>query len=249
MLQSVRQMIGRPIRTTDGMIGKSVDAYFDDYFWVLRYLVLDSVNWLAGRNILLAPAVIGRPDWTAEYIPVALTQNQMAESLGIETNSPISPNKESVLSISLSGDLHEGDPPLVLGPRPSDIGVQGRESLDHQGTPQPKTQDDPHLRSAKEIMGYNVQTMDSAVLGFLDDLIMDDSNWELSYLVVDTRDWLPGKEVLVTPQHIRFISWKEHAVHLNLWQDSVKRCPKYYGSPITHDLQVEMVDTSGLPKF
>ena len=249
MLQSVKQIIDRPIRTTDGMIGKSVDAYFDDYFWVLRYLVLDTGTWLSRQRILLPPAVLGRPDWTAEYIPVALTKNQMAERLGLENNGQFSPKKRKHTPHSHVSPPQETDSALLPGPRPPGLDLKGKSVLDKPGASQPETQDEPHLRSAKEIMGYNVQTMDSAVPGFLDDLIIDDSNWEIPYLVVDARDWLAKKEVLVTPQHICSISWKEHVVHLNLWQDSVKKCPTYHGSPITHDLQKEMVDKSGLPKF
>ena len=47
--------------------------------------------------------------------------------------------------------------------------------------------------------------------------------WEIRYVVVDTRDWLPGKKVLVTPYWISAVSWPQKAVYVDLTQDEVER--------------------------
>lgn len=33
-----------------------------------------------------------------------------------------------------------------------------------------------------------------------DDFIVDDHAWTIHYMVIDTRNWLPGKKILVAPQ-------------------------------------------------
>ena len=42
-----------------------------------------------------------------------------------------------------------------------------------------------------------------------DDFVIDDESWAIRYLIVDTRNWFPGKKVLVSPQWIRRVSWSE----------------------------------------
>jgi hypothetical protein len=36
-----------------------VDFYFDDQFWAVRFLVVRTGQWLAGRKVLLSPMAIG----------------------------------------------------------------------------------------------------------------------------------------------------------------------------------------------
>ena len=48
MLRNVKELRGFAIHATDGMIGEVDDFYFDDEDWAIRYLVVDTDNWLAG---------------------------------------------------------------------------------------------------------------------------------------------------------------------------------------------------------
>ena len=43
----------------DGEIGKVREFYFDDQHWAIRYLVADTENWLAGRQVLISPYALG----------------------------------------------------------------------------------------------------------------------------------------------------------------------------------------------
>jgi hypothetical protein len=58
---------------------------------------------------------------------------------------------------------------------------------------------DPHLRSTHEIGGYLIQARDGD-LGHVTDFIVDDTSWTIRHLVVDTRNWWPGKPVLVSSE-------------------------------------------------
>jgi hypothetical protein len=54
-----------------------------------------------------------------------------------------------------------------------------------------------HLRSANELAHYSIDAVDGKK-GYIYDFIWDTYDWSLRYLVIDTRDWLPGgKHVLV----------------------------------------------------
>ena len=51
--------------------------------------------------------------------------------------------------------------------------------------------------------------------------------WDKLYLIIDTRNWWPGKKVLVSPQWIERVSWSESKVFVNLARETVKQSPEY----------------------
>jgi hypothetical protein len=55
-------MTGFTMGATDGEIGKVKEFYFDDETWAVRYLIVETGNWLSGRDLLIAPEVLFFPD-------------------------------------------------------------------------------------------------------------------------------------------------------------------------------------------
>jgi hypothetical protein len=85
---------------------------------------------------------------------------------------------------------------------------------------------DPHLRSTDEVMGYDIQARDGEI-GHLDDFLVDDAGWRIESAVIATRDWLPGKKVVISPQAIEEVNWAERYVRVNLTRDDIKSGPEY----------------------
>ena len=85
---------------------------------------------------------------------------------------------------------------------------------------------DPHLRSTHDVSGYHIQAADGEI-GHVEDFIIDDETWAIRYLIVDTRNWWPGKKVLVSPQWIERVSWSESKVFVNLSRETIKQSPEY----------------------
>jgi hypothetical protein len=85
---------------------------------------------------------------------------------------------------------------------------------------------DPHLRSAREVTGYAIQARDGD-LGHVADFIVDDESWVLRYMVVDTRNWWPGKHVLVSPRWIESVSWTQSSVVVDLLRETMKAGKEY----------------------
>jgi HEAT repeat protein len=52
-------------------------------------------------------------------------------------------------------------------------------------------------------------------------------------MVVDTRNWLPGKNVLVSPQSIAHVSWEDHKVYVDLPREKIKGAPGFHASALT----------------
>jgi hypothetical protein len=102
------------------------------------------------------------------------------------------------------------------------------------------SKEDPHLRSTHNVKGYNIQSNDGEI-GHVADFIVDDRNWNLVFLVVDTNNWLPGRKVLVSPQWIKHIDWNEKKVYVNLSQESIKNSPEFDPDiPIRDDYENEL---------
>jgi hypothetical protein len=55
-------------------------------------------------------------------------------------------------------------------------------------------QGDPSLRSGRDVTGYYIAARDGDI-GHVDDFLVDDRAWAIRYLIVDTRNWWPGKKV------------------------------------------------------
>lgn len=85
---------------------------------------------------------------------------------------------------------------------------------------------DPHLRSTQEVSDYQIQATDGEI-GHIEDFIIDDETWAIRYLIIDTRNWWPGKKVLIAPQWIERISWEEAKVFVNLERETIRQSPEY----------------------
>ncbi len=216
MLRSIRYLEGDAVDATDGTIGHVRDFYFDDQCWVIRYLVVDTGVWLAGRKVLVSPIAVVHADWTLKEMHVALTREQVKGSPDIDTERPVSRQHEMQYS-----DFH-GYPYYWDGARNSDGGMNGHVPGD---SPRGGT-DDPHLRSCSVVMKYHVHASDGDV-GHVEDLLVDDQTWALRYLIVDTGDWWLGHMVLLAPPSIQDVRWFDSKLSVNLTRKSIKEAPAY----------------------
>jgi hypothetical protein len=249
MLRSLKDIRGYGILASDGEIGDVYDFYFDDQSWNIRYLVVDTGKWLPGQKVLIAPMAIGEPDATSRLLPVKLTKDQISNSPGIEMHKPVSRQHEIELfeyygwvpywPTSITGTVPPPGPTPIaytLEPEAGDKAVSTEEA-------------DPHLRSTREVFGYHIQAHDGHI-GHIDDLIFDDEDWVIRYMAVDTRNWLPGRRVLITPDSITEISWEEQMAHANLTCDTIRNGPEYDpSSPVNREYEVRYYDYYGRPKY
>ena len=175
------------------------DFYFDDEAWVIRYLVVDTGAWLSGRKVLISPVAIGQPNWTDKLLPVSMTKERVKNSPDIDTQKPVSRHQESQY-LEYYGYPYYWIGPWVWGQGvyPSmmlpDFGsaVQDRqvpaEHVLSDAQARRRQDDDPHLRSCKEVMDYHIHATDGDI-GHVQGLLIDDENWRVRYLVVDTSNW------------------------------------------------------------
>jgi hypothetical protein len=91
---------------------------------------------------------------------------------------------------------------------------------------QERERTDPHLRSAKDVRGYRIEAQDGT-LGHVESFQIDARSWEIVGVVIDTRNWLPGKHVAVAPAVVGAIDWSEDAVVIQMRKEELKALPAY----------------------
>jgi hypothetical protein len=68
--------------------------------------------------------------------------------------------------------------------------------------------------------------------------------------VVDTRKWLPGGKVLITPFWVERIDWLGKEVRLDLRGEDIKNSPPYDPyAPINREYEIRLYDFYGRPKY
>jgi len=240
MKRSVKSLLGYMMGATDGEIGKVKDFYFDDKTWTVRYLIVETGNWLSGREVLISPQALLTPNWENGTFPVNLTKEQIQNSPAIDTDVPVSRQQEMGLYEHYSWPNYWGGGTGIGAMGTSGMIIPMRDSVGEEiyENAHPvaiESHGDHHLRSAETIIGYNIKAKDKAI-GDVEDFIIDDISWKLIFLVADTGNWFSGKKVLLAPKWIKEINWDIAGVVINLSEDQVKNSPEYYPHQLVNEV-------------
>jgi len=76
-LRSTQDVTGHHIQALDGEIGHVEDFIIDDETWAIRYLVIDTKNWWAGKRVLISPQWIERVSWGEMKVFVNLSREKI----------------------------------------------------------------------------------------------------------------------------------------------------------------------------
>lgn len=222
MLNKATTLKGYKLDSLDGEFGEVREFYFDDHHWTIRYLVANTGSWLTDRQVLISPYALVAAIKAEEHIAVDLTKKQIEDSPSLNSDKPVSRQFEVAYSGYYGWPTYWGGP-AALGAFPTPMRDQ---SLWGAPVQDQKETGDSHLRSTQEVTGYHIHASDGEI-GHVEDFIIDDETWAIRYLIVDTRNWWPGKKVLVSPQWIERVSWTESKVFVNLSREAIKQSPEY----------------------
>ena len=222
MLRKAKTLQGYKLDSRDGEIGKVKEFYFDDQHWAIRYLVADTGNWLTSRQVLISPYALVAVSKEEKHIAVDLTKKQIEDSPALESDKPVSRQFEDAYYGYYGWPMYWGGP-YMWGYY--SYPMRDREKW-RAATQAEKASWDPHLRSTHDVSGHDIEAADGEI-GHVEDFIIDDETWAIRYLIIDTRNWWPGKKVLVSPQWIERVSWSESKVFVNLSRETIKQSPEY----------------------
>jgi uncharacterized protein YrrD len=221
MLSNAKTLKGYKLNSRDGEIGTVKEFYFDDRHWTIRYLVADTGNWLTGRQVLISPYALGAVNREAENIVVDLTKKQIEESPSLDSDKPVSRQFEASYYGYYGMPMYWSGP-FSWGPYPYPM----RDRAKWHGSTKGEKAWDPALRSTHDVSGHHIQATDGEI-GHVEDFIIDPETWAIRYLIVGTRNWWPGKKVLISPQWIDRVSWSESKVFVGLSRETIKQSPEY----------------------
>jgi sporulation protein YlmC with PRC-barrel domain len=242
MLRSLKALLGYAVVATDGDIGTVHDFYFHDDSWIIRYLVVDTGHWLPGRKVLIPPGMLGQSNWTNSTFPVTLTREQVEKSPDIDTDKPISRQHELDLHNHFGWPAYWIDPGFGPTPVMMPIALILESATPAAAATQEKG--DPHLWSFMEVRGYHIHASDGEI-GHVEDFVVDDEFWVMRGLVVDTRNWLPGKQVFVSPQWLGEIRDLERRMEVSLTREHIRDCPEFDpAAPVGRECEARLYDFS-----
>jgi hypothetical protein len=226
MFRTAKHLKKFSLQAQDGEIGHIRDLYFDDLHWQLRYFAVDTAKGPDHRSVLISPESVHMLDWKRNVLSVDLTQEEIRRSPNLDSDQPVSRQYETALrkhygwppywgavygDVSLGLPFSAVTPPAVTEPA-EDI------SSELEG--------DPHLFNINAVTGYHVVATDGEI-GHVDDFLVDDQRWTIRYLIVATRNWWPGKKVILSPWWSSEVNWPERRINMDLSRAAIKASPPY----------------------
>jgi hypothetical protein len=189
--------------------------------------LVDTGNWLPGREVLISPASVTAV--RSDSVEVHLSRAQIEQAPGVETHQPVSRLYEQSHALYYDYPYYWTGPylwgpavmPLAAPPLQTAQGAAGERGRQEAAARAEKEAAESHLRSAGEVVGYHIEATDGSV-GHVEDLLVDLDDWAIKDIVVDTRNWLPGKKVRVAPDAIESVDWATKQVRVRLTRDQVK---------------------------
>ena len=227
MEQSIYNLIGFAIHGTDGEIGEVKEFYFDDETWTIRYLVVETGTWLNERRVLIAPVSLLKPDWAKRIFPLNLTKEQIKHSPPIDIDKPVSRQQELDLYNHYPWGNYWGAGFYGGGMEPP-ASIWNEVLKREDDAKKKEIAGDRHLRSTKEVGDYDIEAEDGK-FGKVVDFLVDDVTWKIDFIIVDTGNWLHGKEVLISPKWIKEINWLNSKVIMSASKDRIRNSPEYNG--------------------
>ncbi len=251
MKRNLKELTGYHIGATDGEVGKVTDFLFDNTSWTIRYLVVETGNWLSGRKVLLSPQALQGIDNEHKVFRVNLTIDQVKHSPNIDVEKPVGRHHEEELHQHYpwtgywSHDKWPGGigtvgmmTPVIAEPlevaihdamHNDDLQKTGSDVQQNTGTSQER-----HLYTTGNVKEYTIAATNGDV-GNVDGFIIDDSSWKIDSLIVDTGNWLPGKKVILSPEHIKGLDWFTSQATVDVSTDDVKHFPDYHADKRTSE--------------
>jgi PRC-barrel domain protein len=252
MLFAVSGLEGCPVRASDGGdVGTVKDFLFDDRTWKISWMAVGAGHWLPGRRALIHPSAIApltlppKPrlpmmsPGEALELTVNLTKDEIEAGPHLGEDEPVTRDMEALLYDYYGWDPYWGATHFggAVLPNAEARIVADAVRRDTQ-TETPPVDGGDHLRSVVEFKGYYVHALDGDI-GHVENLLADDANWEIRYLVIATRNWWPGKVVQLSPYAVKDIDWFGEHINMNVTRDQVRSAPAWDPLAMTDQVREE----------
>jgi sporulation protein YlmC with PRC-barrel domain len=96
-LRSTSEVKGYSLHATDGDIGEVEDFIIDYTDWSIRFLIVDTGNWLSGKKVLVSPTWIKEIKWETSAVYVDIPVENVKNSPEYDPSQPVSDTYENDL--------------------------------------------------------------------------------------------------------------------------------------------------------
>ncbi len=213
MLRSMKELFGYSVAAIDGSLGKLEDFLFDERSHDLRYLVADTGGWFDRRHLLVAPAAFGHTHWPARDFPVRISREQAAASPALVADAALSRRHEVALHSFFEW-------------MPYWLSHSNGVPTAHVAAPDGGDEAAPSLCRAARLIGYQAQGTDSEI-GHVVDFLIDDDQWKVRDVIVDTESWGEPRTVIVSMALFRGIDAAAEKLLVGLTARLVRECPVF----------------------
>lgn len=225
MLRDLNKIKNCVVQGTEGIIGSVADVYVNDQTWKIHYLAADTGNLLEGRHVLISTQSFAHPHEDIGSFRALVSNAQVEGAPEFEIEKPISWEKEREICNYYRWSTY--------------FPIDERELSVFPGI----------LTSANGLKDFSLQATDGEI-GKIINFLIDDANWTVRYLVVDTSKWLAGKKVLISPMWNKSINWAERMMVVDLDQDQIEHSPEYDpAAPIERVYEINLYKHYGKPHY
>nr|WP_319272350.1 PRC-barrel domain-containing protein [uncultured Draconibacterium sp.] len=248
MKRSLKELIGYSIKAKNGEKGKVNDFLFDEKSWIMRYLDADLGSFFNQERVLIPHNFLGEPEQKEKNFNINLSVDNIKRSPNLNFDMPVSRVYEKKLA-----DYYGIQNPYWLV---DSAAFAGNEMVFYPGVafraPRKviKEEDiDTSLRSFNEIKGYGINARDDS-FGHISDFIIDDTDWQILYFVVDTNNLFPwSKKVILPIEMIDKISFTDREAHVDMTKEAIKESPEYNpDEAVNAELEEVLYDYEGKKK-
>ncbi|MGB7934221.1 MAG: PRC-barrel domain-containing protein [Gammaproteobacteria bacterium] len=199
------------LHAVDGAIGTVEALYFDEVNWAVRYLLVDTKDWLMGRRVLISPVAVGEVRAEEQTMFIELTRAQIETSPPLDTDQPVSRRYEEAYY------RHYNWP------------VYWEEDRQSGVAPAQRVLQKKRLQGTARVEGCVVVAADGAI-GAVRDIFVDIRYWIIRYLEIEIRGDRPGRHVLVSTGWIERVNWADRIVNIDLACVAIDTAPGYDAS-------------------
>lgn len=241
MKHALNDVIGYSIETNDGLKGTVKDFLFEEERWIVRYLVADLGIILPGKKVVIPKALLKQPDWTSKHFLVDLSKKDLENCPPLESEPTISRKYEESLNRYYKIENFWAFPHAYATPIGGNPVIFPKRPLKIPKKVGVEKNTQTKVRSFNEVKGYHIEAVDGKI-GHVDDLLVDDLDWQIVYALMDTKNWVPwSKKVLVGTHWMQEINYKNKEMKINLNKESIQSAPEFdFSEPITDKYEKEL---------
>ncbi|HEX2955297.1 MAG TPA: PRC-barrel domain-containing protein [Chitinispirillaceae bacterium] len=238
MLWKTETMKGLQVLPTVNSGSVTIEQFlFEDQSWIIRYLVIQIRSHQSYMRKLVSPLSIQKISRHTLYLN--MTFDLLENSPEFDNELPVSRQMEEALLKYyswpcywlypegynlLGGALYPGlSVPFAY---PAANGEDQQTDILSKESHLENTSDSSHLRLTNDVKGYRIIAPDGEV-GQVVEFLIDDKNWVLKYLVVDTGHALPGRKVVLPSQLVKKVEWASTAIYLSCLRKVVIDSPLF----------------------